>query len=202
MTRFYEQDDRSLVVGCLNNSHASWEECYRRFAPLVQKAVQKYGRFLDADSEELVQNVFLNLYTSLKSFDCTHPLSKFIWTVAKRVCIDEYRRRVAGKRLGQVVSVDHHDRFSEGSLVLRGQNDSPEELLQKSQMIDLVKEAFRRLGDKCSELLRLRYLDELPFQEIAEILGRDKKSLAVQVGRCIEELKANFAVLERTGTKQ
>jgi RNA polymerase sigma factor (sigma-70 family) len=49
--------------------------------------------------------------------------------------------------------------------------------------------AFTRLGEKCRHILRLRYLQELSFKEIAGLLGTKEKTLAVQTGRCLKDLK-------------
>jgi RNA polymerase sigma factor (sigma-70 family) len=57
--------------------------------------------------------------------------------------------------------------------------------------------AFKELGEKCRQLVRLRYLQELSFKEIAGLLGTKEKTLAVQAGRCLRELKALYLKVEQ-----
>ncbi|MGC8659999.1 MAG: RNA polymerase sigma factor [Desulfomonilaceae bacterium] len=60
--------------------------------------------------------------------------------------------------------------------------------------------AFRLLGARCRQLLRLRYHEELPYSRIAKILGATENTLTVQAGRCIRELRAGYQKLLNKGT--
>lgn len=190
-------DDRILVHNCLSGSRKAWDDFYVRFVPLVRKAVQKHGYGLESDAEDIVQDAFLALHSDLHRYDSQYKLSQFVWIVTKQVCVDHYRRSKASKRDGRTVPVDHHDGGEEGYLMLESVQDPQEEELERSQQTALLKAAFRRLGAKCKEVLRLRYLEELPFKEIANVLGANKKSLAVQAGRCLDELRAHCSTEER-----
>lgn len=197
-----ETDDQALVEQCLSGYRTAWEEFYRRFLPLVTRAVEKHMGRRAADPQDTVHEVFVTLYEDLKDYNPRYQLSSFIWTVAKRVCIDEYRMATAAKRSGNRVPVDHHDGSTEGATMVASDLDTPDDQMMGAQLVELVRRAFRDLGKRCGELLKLRYFEGLSFKEMAERLGRDKKTLAVQAGRCIEELRANYARREREGLRQ
>lgn len=190
-------DDRNLVQHCLSGSRKAWDDFYVRFVPLVRKAVQKHGYGLPSDTEDVVQDVFLALHSDLHRYDSQYRLSQFVWIVSKQVCIDHHRKWKASKRNGRTVPVDHHDSGQEGYLTVESTLDPPEDELERSQQKAFLKAGFRTLGEKCKEILRLRYLEEMPFKEIASMLGANKKSLAVQAGRCLDELRAQCAAAER-----
>jgi RNA polymerase sigma-70 factor (ECF subfamily) len=199
-----EQEDRVLVEQCISGSKRAWDELYRRFIPLVRKAVQRYTRYQGADIEDVIQNVFVALFKALKTYDGLHPLSKFIWIVAERCCVDEYRMAKAAKRKGETLSidpVDHHDRDQQGSTVLKSLLDLQDQRLLKAEALQTLRLALKKLGKKCGELLRLRYLQELPFDQIEGLLGTHKKTLAVQAGRCLDELRERFAEIEKKGSR-
>lgn len=192
-----ENRDRALVQECLAGSRQAWDEFYRRFVTLVAKAVRTKTRCRESDVQDLVQNVFLALYTSLKSYEHQYPLSRFVWMVSERVCIDEFRRGTAAKREGASVPVNHHDGDCEETVMIRSDAASQDQQLADAQINRLLMSAFKRLGEKCRELLRLRYLQELSFKEIAGLLGAKEKSLAVQAGRCLQDLKEQYLRVER-----
>lgn len=192
-------EDGILVKECLMGSRNAWDRFYGQFLPLVHKIVRSQLRWQPNLFEDAIQNVFLALYTDLRSYDNRYPLSKFVWMVAQRVCIDEYRMVKAAKRDAETVPVDHHDGRTPGYTMLRSQSYQQETQLIEREDVSLLREAFLRLGKKCSELLSLRYFEELSFQEIAGRLGANKKSLAVIAGRCIDELKGRYAEVERKG---
>ena len=150
--------------------------------------------------EDIVQEVYLTLHSDLHRYDEHYKLSQFVWIVTKQVCVDRYRKSKASKRDGRTVPVDHHDGGQEGYMTVQSSARHQERELETSQQTALVKAAFGRLGVKCREILRLRYLQELAFKEIADKLGANKKSLAVQAGRCLDELRSHRAAMEREGT--
>lgn len=187
-----DTEDRGLVEQCLAGSKAAWDEFYDRYVLLVRKVIQRHVRCSESDLQDMVQNVFLALFTALKTYDHQYPLSKFVWVVGERVCIDEYRKATANKRDGQQVPVNHHDHGDEGATMVPSNLDMQDNQVAKAELVQLLRLAFRQLGDKCRELLRLRYIEELSFKEIIPLLGGKEKTLAVQAGRCLDELKAIY----------
>ena len=142
----------------------------------------------------------MTLFTALRTYDSQYPLSRFVCIVTERVCIDEYRRSKSAKRDGETVSVDHHDGGREGSVQLQSKHDPHWEQLERAELLQLLRGAFKSLGEKCRQLLRLRYYDELSFKEISRLLGAKENTLVVQSRRCIDELKTRYVELEQEGS--
>jgi RNA polymerase sigma factor (sigma-70 family) len=71
--------------------------------------------------------------------------------------------------------------------------------LERAELLQLLRGAFKSLGEKCRKLLRLRYYDELSFKEISTLLGAKENTLVVQARRCLDELKALYVELEQEG---
>lgn len=191
--------DHQLVQQCLSGSRLAWDEFYDRFVLLVRKVIHAHMRCSEADMQDMVQNVFLAVYSALGTYDRQYPLSRFVWVIGERVCIDEYRKSVATKRFAETVSVDHHDHRDETSVLLSSDLDPPEDQVAGAELLRLLRSAFKRLGERCRELLKLRYLEELSFKEIAPLLGAKEKTLAVQAGRCLDKLKDLYSEAEREG---
>jgi RNA polymerase sigma factor (sigma-70 family) len=191
--------DRLLVRQCLEQSRAAWDEFYDRYLLLVRKVIHSHLRCSESDMQDMVQNVFLALFTALRTYDHRFSLSRFVWVVGERVCIDEHRKAIASKRDGEQVPVDHHDHGDEATTILRSDLDPPDDQLARAELVRFLRLAFRQLGDKCRELLRLRYIDELSFKEIVPLLGGKEKTLAVQAGRCLDELKNVYDQGQREG---
>jgi RNA polymerase sigma factor (sigma-70 family) len=201
MSSHLRDQDQLLLGQCLSHSTKAWDEFYVRFLPLVRRATEKHASLFSNEWEDIVQEVFISLHADLHKHDSRYTLSQFVWIVAKRVCVDHYRTAKAAKRDAQTVPVDHHDGSDDALAVVSSHLDPQDKQLETAEHAGLLKVAFTRLGKKCRDLLRLRYFDELAFMEIASILGANKKSLAVQAGRCIDELRGHFADTERTGLR-
>ena len=202
---FMEQDgetrDRALVRQCLERSKAAWDEFYARYLPLVRKVIHSHLRCNEPDMQDMIQNIFLALWTGLRSYDHQYPLSRFVWVVGERVCIDEYRKAAAGKRDGEHVPVNHHDHSDEGATMVTADLESQEDEVSRAELTHLLRMAFRELGAKCRELLKLRYVEGLSFKEIVPILNAKEKTLAVQAGRCIDDLKTIYERGQLRGRK-
>jgi RNA polymerase sigma factor (sigma-70 family) len=189
--------DRALVQQCLSGSRQAWDEFYNRFCTLVSKAVRTKSHCKESDVQDLVQNVFLALYTSLKNYEYQYSLSRFVWMVSERVCIDEFRKSTAAKRDKKTVALNLHDGDDSEAVMVRSNLDTQEQQFAHAEVKQMLMAAFKRLGEKCRELIRYRYLRELSFKEIASLLGAKEKSLAVQTGRCLQELKVLYLKLEQ-----
>jgi len=194
-----ETMDRALVQQCLSGSRQAWDEFYNRFCILVAKAVRTKSRCKQSDAQDLVQNVFLALYTSLKNYEYQYSLSRFVWMVSERVCIDEFRKSTAAKRDKVTVPLNHHDSDNNEAVMVRSNLHNQEQQVAEAEMKQMLMVAFKRLGEKCRELIRLRYLQELSFKEIADILRAKEKTLAVQAGRCLQDLKDLYLKVEQKG---
>jgi RNA polymerase sigma-70 factor, ECF subfamily len=194
-------EDQLLVRLCLSQSRQAWDEFYVRFLPLVRRAVEKHAFVRMSDREDIVQDVFVSVHADLHKYDSRYKLSQFIWIVTKQVCVDHYRRAKAAKRDAWTVPVEHHDGSEDGYAMLRSLLNPQDQQLEAVEQSEILKAAFTELGEKCRDLLRLRFFEELSFKEIASILGANKKSLAVQAGRCIDQLRELFADTERMGLR-
>lgn len=192
-----DNPDLTLVRQCLSGSRPAWDEFYSRFRSLVAKAVRTKTRCKEHDVQDLVQSVFLALYTSLKTYEHQYPLSRFVWIVSERVCIDEFRKSTAAKRDKVTVPLNHHDGDDDAAVMVLSNVDTQEKQLADAEVKQMLMGAFKELGEKCRQLVRLRYLQELSFKEIAGLLGTKEKTLAVQAGRCLRELKALYLKVEQ-----
>jgi RNA polymerase sigma factor (sigma-70 family) len=192
MMRENNMQDRTLVQQCLAGSKAAWDGFYDRYLLLVRKVIVRHARCSEHDMQDLVQNIFLAIFTALKNYDHQYPLSRFVWVIGERVCIDEFRRSTATKRDGEHVPVNHHDHGDESATMVLSNIDMQDNQVAGAELLQLLRLAFRQLSDRCRELLRLRYIEELSFKEIIPLLGGKEKTLAVRAGRCLEELKTIY----------
>ena len=101
-------------------------------------------------------------------------------TVTSNVARDEFRRQA---RL-DVVEVEEETVITEPDFLQR---------LNLSEMRTAVWEAFRKLSERCRELLLLLIEDPpLSYQAIAEILDRPVGSIGPTRARCVNTLRANL----------
>lgn len=106
-------------------------------------------------AEDITQETFLRYF---ERYSCTtaEQTLKYLYVIARNLCIDEYRRRPA-------IPMDEAI-LSDGSM----QDDLREEQLLTGLA---VKSALSRLESADQELLLLRYVNEVPVSVIGQLLG-------------------------------
>ncbi len=132
----------------------------------------------EEDKKDLVQEIILQLWRSLSSYDERSKLSTWMYRVALNVAITSYRKE---KRKNEMIAP-----MSE-SIIAFIDNDDPNEnnlhLLQ--QFISELKELDRALI--------LLYLEEKNGKEMAEILGLSETNIRTKISRIKEQLKQRFS---------
>jgi RNA polymerase sigma factor (sigma-70 family) len=118
--------------------------------------------------EELARDLTMEAMSkALMNLDAYQPTFAFS-TWLKRVSVNhtiDYLR----KRKLETYSMDAAQSSEKGELVRQYASDelSPQEKMEKSQRIDIVRHYIQKLKDMYRSLIELRYYNELSYEEIA-----------------------------------
>lgn len=190
----------ALVRCCLCGSEDAWNVMYRLFSGYTRAIAMQKGFFQQADADDLVQETFLRLHVRLLRFDPRRgALLNFIKLVTRNVCADEWRRRRSTLRKDAS--------YYQTKLTARSGADGPLDQTLEERFSGLVVQALDALKQRCREILRLRFCQNLSYTEIAEVLDNEPtpisdrylKRLRQQAHRCVEDLREEFARLEELG---
>lgn len=155
------------------------------FGVLVDRYEQKlvrYGRkFLSTkeDIEDMVQNVFINAYQNIKSFDTGQRWSPWIYRIAHNTFVNALRSKKNG-----FISIDFD------TLLSHPVYDDPDvkEREQKEMRI-LLDKGLEDIPPKYREVLVLHYFEELPYKDIAQILKVPIGTIGIRLKRAKEALR-------------
>jgi RNA polymerase sigma factor (sigma-70 family) len=143
-------------------------EVYRRFGPAV-RAYLRSQRL--ADPDDLLGEVFFQVTRSIESFEGNDDdLRRWVFTIARNRVIDEKRR--LARRLRIVPPV------------LDPEPVQPEEGGDE----DLV-DALRALTPDQREVVVLRFVADLPLEEVAELTGRSVGAVKAMQHRALNQLE-------------
>jgi RNA polymerase sigma-70 factor (ECF subfamily) len=164
---------------------------------MITFAVKKWCRPGLEEVEDIVQEVFINLFKALRQYDPARPIETYILEITRRVRISRFRRRTAQKRGGSnpgSVRIDAHDCGGEGdSVSVAASGEDQETTLLKAQERKLLRQAIGALSEVCRRLLGMRYDEGLSYKEIAENLGAKEGTLRVRVQRCLSALEKIYS---------
>jgi RNA polymerase sigma-70 factor (ECF subfamily) len=154
-------DLATLLERCHRGDALAWERLVRDHQARLYGLVLHYVGNAD-DARDLVQDVFVRVYRNLA--DCTEPNHFVPWTIriARNACIDHLRRRKARPPAHDVPVEEMH--------TLAAATPGPEQEWRHDARRRLVHIALQQLSELSREIILLKDIQELTFEEIATML--------------------------------
>ncbi|MEM6361023.1 MAG: sigma-70 family RNA polymerase sigma factor [Bacteroidota bacterium] len=154
-----------------------------RYKRPVYHMVLKMVRNVD-DAEDLTIEAFAKAFKNLARFKKDYTFSTWLFRIATNNAIDFIRK----KRL-ETMSLDTSYTDDSGEAVqidVEDKNLNPQEEAIKSQKIELIQLFVTKLPAKYQRLVKLRYFDELSYEEIAQELDAPLGTVKAQLHRARE----------------
>ena len=129
----------------------------------------------EADAADAAQDAFVKAYTSLSSFRGDSRFSVWLYRLTNNLCIDALRRR---RDTVPLETVDSEGEETE--LPLPDERWSPEILAERAEDIRAVRAAMAALPPDCREILALREIGALSYEELSSALGLEAPGSAAQ----------------------
>lgn len=150
-----------------------------------QDKLLRYGRkFLSRreDIEDMVQEVFIKTYQNIKSFDTSRTFSPWIYRIAHNVFVNALRR----KERDPIIL------FDLDALMMHSGVEDPHEARDREEVRVLIEQGLELLSPAYREILILYYLEDLSYQEIADVLHLPVGTVGVRLRRGRAMLKKHI----------
>ena len=161
--------DADLVAAVRRGSDAAFEELYARYSQrigaYVRGMVGDHGR-----AEDVTQEIFIAALRRMRDTERPIAFKPWIYEIARNACIDSYRRT----RRAQEVSLDADDGLSPADRGRLTVITTPDSALDSKQAIEHLRGAFGGLSEAHHEILVLRELEGLSYNDIGERLGMSR----------------------------
>ncbi len=130
------------------------------------------------DADEAAQEAFVAAWRALPNFRGDAKFSTWLYRLTTNAAIDVMRRE---KR---------HQTLGDGEMMeLADDADSPQETVERTEQQEAVQKALTTLGEEYREVLLLRYMEELDYAEIAEVLQLPSGTVKSRINRAKAALK-------------
>ena len=139
------------------------------------------------DAEDMAQEAFLKAYSSLGSFRGDSKFSVWLYRIVSNVCLDFLRRQK--KRQSFSLSMEDDD-GEQTELELPDLSCLPEEELEKKLTRDAVHRGLAQLPEDARQILLLREIQGLSYEEIGETLGLEPGTVKSRIFRARKKLCA------------
>jgi len=178
------EDFRLIDMAVEYKDQQAYAELMKRYKRPVYHMILKMVRNVD-DAEDLTIEAFAKAFKNLSRFKKDYTFSTWLFRIATNNAIDFIRK----KRL-ETMSLDSSYKDDDGANISIDVEDeknlNPQEEAIKSQKIELVRVFVDKLPPKYQRLVKLRYFDELSYEEIAKELEAPLGTIKAQLHRARE----------------
>lgn len=130
--------------------------------------------------EDLLQDTFLRVYRNRHSYQRIAKFSTWLYTIAGNLARSEYRKRKR-RRVYSIQSVNRDN--EEYELSLPDETFSPDDYAESQLQDRYIQEALERIPSSFREVVVLRDVQQLAYEEIAEITGLPMGTVKSRINR-------------------
>ena len=171
--------DEELAREAQGGSLESFEELVRRYETQLYRFLARTCRN-DADGADLTQETFMTAHTKLERYNPAQSFATWLFTIARRKCIDHLRAR---RPVGDEAAVE-----------LLDENCPAEIAARRDEQADLWQRARAILSDVQFQAVWLKYVEDLSVAEIAGVLRRTQTHVKVILFRARTALAVALVV--------
>ncbi|MDD2757521.1 MAG: sigma-70 family RNA polymerase sigma factor [Candidatus Pacebacteria bacterium] len=146
-----------------------------------------FRRTLDVEySKDITSNVFLKALDNIESFKWKNGINSFNAWIFK-IATNEINQYFRKQNRYKLIIDDPEIRFNlkdESNLSLE-----IEKKIDNDKYLIILSKAIKELKPIYQDILHLRYFEEMPYNEISEVLKKNESTVRVYAKRAIEELE-------------
>ncbi|MFW5760900.1 MAG: RNA polymerase sigma factor [Cyclobacteriaceae bacterium] len=165
--KFIRQDDKK-----------SFAELFKRYSKKVFQLALHYFHNED-DAEEIVQEVFIKIWIKRKSIQSPEAFSSFLYTTAKNMIFDSFRKEIKHKAYAEYLSKSSFHK----------QTENTEETIFYNDLEKIYTQLLEELPLKRKEVFTLSRQQGFSNQEIAEKMNISVKTVEEHIYQSLKFLK-------------
>lgn len=147
------------------------------------------------DAYEMVQEAFIKVFRSIKSFKEQSTFSTWIYRITINVCLDYIRKQ----KKNTIISYDNSIKIDENEVYFQVKDDSqrPDVLYERREMQREINEAIKKLPQDQRIVIVLKDIHGFSYSEIASIVQCPEGTVKSRLNRGRVALKE---ILKKSGT--
>jgi RNA polymerase sigma-70 factor (ECF subfamily) len=184
-----DKDDAQLVVASQGGDQDAFAQLVqrhqRRVFNLVFRMLQQYE-----EANEVTQETFLAAWQGLPSFRGDARFSTWLYRIAYNCCLKQLEQRKRDKALQTAIQEEHVLDYAD-------KEERASTALEIRDFQNLVREHLSMLPAKYRIVLVLRHLQEMTYEEMAEILTMPIGTIKTHLFRARNLLKERLEAFEQ-----
>ena len=172
-------DEKELIK--LLQDESTKRNAFNKVVRLYEKRLYWHVRKMVAnhdDTDDILQNAFIKAWTNIDKFRGESSLMTWLYRIATNETLDflssaHSRHSAQNTDLNDVLATEkHNDVYFDGDAAQRK-----------------LHEAIQKLPDKQRLVFNMRYFDEIPYQQMSEILGTSEGALKASYHHAVKKIE-------------
>ena len=176
-------DDEALFQGYAAGDRAAHRALIERWSPILLRVMRR-GLWDAQEAQDLVQQTFLHVHRARHDFERGRKVRPWLMTIAMNV----KRKHLRTLKRRREVPTELED--------WQMPSQAPHDALRQEQ-VRLLHRAMEVLTPKQREVIELHWLEDLPFAEVAEVVGAELSAVKVRAHRGYARLREAMEALQR-----
>lgn len=180
-------DEKELVRAALNGDNDAFGQLVTRY----EKKIYSFALGMLSNPEDafdISQETFLKAFRSLKYFKGESSFYTWLYTICRNCCYDFIKQQSRQRR--KSVSLFEYEGDPDGSVIEIADNTSdPQKILEQKRVRSIIYEAIQSLHDNHREIIILRDIEGLSYEEIAAAMHINEGTVKSRLSRARARLQ-------------
>lgn len=174
LSKYRELSDAELVKLVQAGEVEPFDELVRRHQIKIHDLCYKMLRNYD-DAKDMAQETFIKAYRKIKKFAGRAKFSTWLYRIAVNNCLNYLKRQRPTEELFEEIT-------SSG-------RDDPVQKYRSKKFGEMIRAAVAKLPEVQKAVFTLRTLQDLPYQEVSEILRKPVSTIKVNHHLAVKNLR-------------
>lgn len=189
------------MLNYANGDMQAFGQLYARYEQPVYRYIYN-GCNNEPNAHELFQDVWLRVIKSRNSFKASQPFRAWIFTIARNLLIDHYRKKSTSaldnrstRELDNDPDTLRLDSMSASQDIRASDTLTPEQIASAAQRSDTLSDALHRLPFVQREAVMLKHIAGLEISEIAQIQEQGAQAVKSRLRYAMVKLRQSLKEL-------
>jgi RNA polymerase sigma-70 factor (ECF subfamily) len=183
MSTLLYTDDEDLLISFQLGDDSAYEIIYDRYWALLYRHARKMLQN-DEEAKDVVQEVFMMLWTRLSTQGVNQPLAAFLYAATRNKVLDQLKHSKVKARYAASLQQE-----------TERQLQTPDSLVRERQLAQQIESEIQFLPPKMREIFVLSRREYKSYKEISEQLQISDKTVKKQVSNALQILRVRLGTL-------
>lgn len=173
------EDEKQIIERARGGEAEAFGLLYDHYLPKIYRFVLLKVSHRE-EAEDLTHQAFLKAWESMAIYvDMGFPFGSWLYQISRNIIIDHYR---SSSKMRGTLNIEDLTETLEGETELENE-------VERKISLDKIAGAINKLKDIEQDVVIMKFVDDLPNEEVARVIGKSEGAVKLIQHRAIKNLK-------------